>query len=172
MVVVELLQATKPSRRSVFTSPAATGVVTEASHTIAITVPSGTIVTALTPTITYTGTNISPASATEQNFSSPVTYTVTAADGSTQAYTVTVASSSSTITSFSFASPAATGVVTEASYTIAITVPSGTVVTALVPTITHTGASISPALGVAQNFTNPVRLIQLQRQMGRHRYIR
>ncbi|HNX76020.1 MAG TPA: hypothetical protein PLM07_05825, partial [Candidatus Rifleibacterium sp.] len=56
----------------------------------ALTVPFGTSVTALTPTITHTGASIAPASEVAQNFTSPVTYTVTAADNSTQAYTVTV----------------------------------------------------------------------------------
>ncbi|MCL1891490.1 MAG: hypothetical protein FWG00_05735, partial [Coriobacteriia bacterium] len=39
---------------------------------------------------------------------------------------------------------------------ITVTVPEGTNVTSLTPSITHTGASISPASGVAKDFTNPV----------------
>lgn len=73
-----------------FTTPAAVGVVTEATHSIVISVPSGTNVTALVPTITHTGASISPASGTPQNFTNPVVYTVTAQDSTTQAYTVTV----------------------------------------------------------------------------------
>jgi len=73
-----------------FTSPAATGVITEASHTIAITVPFGTVVTALVPTIIHTGSSISPATGVANNFTSPVTYTVTAADATKQPYTITV----------------------------------------------------------------------------------
>ncbi len=73
-----------------FTSPAATGVITEATHTIAITVPSGTAVTALMQIITQTGTSISPASGASQDFSLPATYTVTAEDGTTQSYQATV----------------------------------------------------------------------------------
>lgn len=73
-----------------FTSPAATGKITESTYKIAITVPYGTNVTALSPTITITGENVSPASGAAQNFTNPVTYTVTAKDGTTQAYTVTV----------------------------------------------------------------------------------
>jgi hypothetical protein len=42
------------------------------------------------------------------------------------------------ITAFSFASPAATGVVNETLRTIALAVPYGTNVSALVPTITTT----------------------------------
>jgi hypothetical protein len=142
-----------------FASPAATGTVNEASKTIAVTVPYGTNVTALAPTIVHSGASISPNSGVAQNFTNPVTYTVRAADNSTQSYTVTVtvaANPAKAITAFSFASPAATGTVNEASKTIAVTVPYGTNVTALAPTIVHTGASISPNSGVAQNFTTPV----------------
>lgn len=57
---------------------------------ITITVPSGTDVTALVPQITHNGAQVVPASGVAQNFSSPVTYTVTAEDGSTKSYVVTV----------------------------------------------------------------------------------
>jgi hypothetical protein len=73
-----------------FSSPAATGVINETLHTIALTVPSGTGVHALVPTITITGASVSPASGVARDFSDPVVYTVTAADATTQAYTVTV----------------------------------------------------------------------------------
>ena len=143
-----------------FTTPAATGVVTEASHTVAITVPYGTSLTVpLTPSITITGATVSPASGVPQYFSTPVVYTVTAADSSTQAYTVTVtvaSSSAKAVTAFNFTTPAATGVVTETSHTVAITVPYGTSVTALTPFITTTGATVSPPSGTSQDFTSPV----------------
>jgi hypothetical protein len=142
-----------------FASPAATGVVTEASHTVAITVPYGTNVTALAPTIAITGVGVSPASGVPQNFTSPVVYTVSAADTTLQNYTVTVTvlpNPAKAITAFNFATPVATGVVTEATHTISIIVPNGTNVTALAPTIAITGASVSPASGIAQNFTSPV----------------
>ncbi|MFZ2413641.1 MAG: hypothetical protein WAW16_05415, partial [Candidatus Cryosericum sp.] len=62
------------------------------------------------------------------------------------------------ITAFNFnaLTPAVIGVVNETLHTIALTVPFGTVVTALVPTITITGALVSPASGVAHDFTSPV----------------
>jgi hypothetical protein len=47
-------------------------------------------VTALVSTIVTTGASISPASGTARNFTTPVTYTVTAGDASTQSYTATV----------------------------------------------------------------------------------
>jgi uncharacterized repeat protein (TIGR02543 family) len=141
------------------TSPAAAGVINETLHTVTIDMPYGTVVTSLTPTITITGASISPASGEARDFSGPVTYTVTAADGTTQAYTVTVnvaANNAKAITGFSFASPAATGTITEGTKTIAVTAPYGTALTSLTPTITITGTSISPASGTAQNFTGPV----------------
>lgn len=64
--------------------------ISEANHTVKISMPGGTSLTSLTPTITHNGSSISPASGAAQNFSSPVTYTVTGADSTTQAYTVTV----------------------------------------------------------------------------------
>jgi hypothetical protein len=73
-----------------FAGPATTGIITESTHTIAITVPFGTAMTALVPTITHTGASISPASGVANNFTFPATYTVTAADASTQPYTITV----------------------------------------------------------------------------------
>ena len=61
------------------------------------------------------------------------------------------------ITAFNFdgLTPAVTGIVTS-DHTISIAVPPDTDVTNLVPTITIVGSSISPASGVAQDFTNPV----------------
>lgn len=71
-------------------SPAVIGVVNEGSKTVALTVPFGTNVTALVPTIAHTGASINPASGAANNFTTPQTYTVTAADASTQSYVATV----------------------------------------------------------------------------------
>ncbi|WP_291300852.1 cell wall-binding repeat-containing protein [Desulfosporosinus sp. BICA1-9] len=71
-------------------NPAVVGVINEASHTIAVAVPSGTAVSALATSIAITGASVSPNTGTVQDFTSPVTYTVTATDGSTQNYVVTV----------------------------------------------------------------------------------
>jgi formylglycine-generating enzyme required for sulfatase activity len=142
-----------------FTDQNATGDISETTHTIAITVPYGTDVTSLTPAITHTGTSISPASGETQNFKNSVTYTVTAADGSTQTYQVTVTPAlnpAKAIIDFNIISPVtATGVITEADHTITITVPWGTDLNSLTPTITHTGVSVSPASGEAHGFTSP-----------------
>jgi len=140
-------------------TPSATGTINESLKTIKITVPFGTDVSALVPTIAHSGAKVSPASDTAQNFSDSVDYTVTADDGSKAIYTVTVtvaANSAKAMTGFSFATLRATGTVNEADGTVGITVPYGTDVTALVPTIEHTGASVSPASGSAQSFAGSV----------------
>ena len=57
---------------------------------IALAVPAATDLTTLVPTIDFVGQAIAPASAHATDFSAPVTYVVTADDGSTASYTVTV----------------------------------------------------------------------------------
>lgn len=72
-----------------FISPAATGVI--AGPDITLNVPAGTDVTNLVPTISVSAfATVSPLSGVAQDFTNPVTYTVTAEDGSTNVYTVTV----------------------------------------------------------------------------------
>ncbi|WP_405266345.1 beta strand repeat-containing protein [Cellulophaga sp. Ld12] len=131
-------------------------VVNNPSSAFAITLPAGTDVTTLSPTIVHEGNSISPASGVPQDFTSPVSYTVTAADGTTQVYSVTVTapalSSTKAITEFTIGT--VNGTISGTN--INLNLPAGTDVTALSPSITHTGASINPALGVAQNFSSPV----------------
>jgi uncharacterized protein (TIGR02145 family) len=72
------------------TNPATVGVISQTAHSIAVTLPSGTDVTSLTPAITHTGSSISPEAGLAQDFTNPVRYTVAAADSSTLAYNVMV----------------------------------------------------------------------------------
>lgn len=156
-----------------FASPAAAGVIMEGAKTIAVTVPSGTAVTALVATFSASsgasvkvGAIAQVSGVTANNFTNPVTYTVTAADGSTVNYSVTVSgslSSAKAITAFSFVIPPATGTINEAAKTIAVTVPSGTAVTALVATFTvsagariQVGAIDQVSGTTANNFMSPV----------------
>ena len=113
-----------------FETPAA-GVIDEANKTIKVNVPFGTNVTALKPTLykSPASATVSPASLVACDFTSPVNYTVTAIDGTTQIYTVTVNISSETdkiITNFYINSPRAIGVIDEANKTISVVVPYGT----------------------------------------------
>lgn len=76
-----------------FTFPAANPAIntTIAANAITATVPYNQDVTQLTPTITISErASVQPASGIPQNFTNPVTYTVTAEDGSTKVYTVTI----------------------------------------------------------------------------------
>jgi hypothetical protein len=152
-------------------------------RSISATVPSGTNVSALVATFSTTGTGVSVAGApqvsgaTPDDFTSPVIYRVTAADGSTQDYAVTVIvapAGAKEITAYAFLSASNAGLVasvvaTISGTSIAATVPAGSNVTALIATFSTTGASVSvtpapravggtpQASGVtANNFTRPV----------------
>ena len=141
------------------------GVITGTN--IAVTVPFGTDVTSLIATFTTTGTSVKvgaisqTSTATVNNFSSPVTYTVTAGDGSTQNYTITVtvaANSAKAITAYSL--NGSVGVITGTN--IAVTVPFGTNTTALIATFTTTGVNVKVGVSTqtsgatANNFSSPV----------------
>src|SRR5664280_282449 len=145
------------------------GTINETAKTIAVTMPLGTDVTALVATFTTTGASVKVGSTvqisgtTAHNFTDPVIYTVTAADATTQDYMVfvTVAlSSAKAITAFSLAG--VVGTINETGKTMAVTMPFGTNVTALVATFTTTGASVKVGSTVqisgttANNFTSPI----------------
>lgn len=67
------------------------GAVNNTTNTITITMPRGTDVTKLTPTISTSGVkSLTPGSGETVNFTNSVTYTATMDDGSTKTYTVTV----------------------------------------------------------------------------------
>lgn len=142
-----------------FATPAVSGAINESAGTITVVVPNGTNVTALVPVIQGSGAQLVPASGVAKNFTSPVTYTVTAVDGTTKTYVVTVTNpsvSDKAITSFTLANPVSSGVINEVAHTVTLPIPLNTSVVSLIPTIVITGASVSPASGVARNFTNPV----------------
>ena len=72
-------------------NPVVSGVIDETNHSISLTVPYGTDVTTLIPIINISDkASVNPNNNVTQNFTNPVTYIVTAEDGSTQNYVVTV----------------------------------------------------------------------------------
>lgn len=82
--------------------PTVNGTITEASKSIAVTVPNGTTVTGLVATFTLSdgasakvGSVAQESGTTANDFTSPVVYIVTAEDGTTESYTVTVTVSAS-----------------------------------------------------------------------------
>jgi hypothetical protein len=66
------------------------GTIDDAAKTVTINVPYGTDVTNMETSVSHTGASINPGQYEMVDFTSPVTYTVTAADGTTAGYTVTV----------------------------------------------------------------------------------
>jgi hypothetical protein len=145
------------------------GTIDETANTIALTLPSGTSLTGLVATFTTTGasakvgTALQTSGTTANNFPVPVVYTVTAADGSTAIYTVTVTlatNAAKEITAYSLAG--VTGTINESSSKIAVILPNGTNLTALVATFTATGAGVKVGTALqrsgttANNFTQPV----------------
>ncbi|GHV80917.1 hypothetical protein AGMMS49944_27080 [Spirochaetia bacterium] len=136
------------------------GTINPSTRAISITVPYGTDRTRLLTTVSYKGASLNHESGEAVNFTNsvtdPVTYTVTAGDGSTQDYTVTVwqaANGAKIITGFTLAG--SEGTITGTN--IVVAVPSGIDLTALAPTtINYIGESISPDVGEAQDFSSPV----------------
>jgi hypothetical protein len=137
------------------------GVIT--GTTIKVTVPNGTPLTALVPTISINGDSVSPGDQVPNDFTNPATYTVTAKDNTTKQYTVTVVTASQTakdITRFTINGLEA--VITTTSPTtgvITINVPNTFDKTALSPVVEITGISVAPASGQTVDFTNPVNYV-------------
>jgi len=131
------------------------GAATISGTNINMTVPYGTNVTALAPTYMINGTSCAPLSGSSQNFSSPVQYTVKAADNSTQIYTVTV-----TVTPVStakdlltFGLPGLPAAIDPVAKTVTWYVPHGTNLATLAPAYTVSPfATGLPATGTAPNF--------------------
>jgi len=143
---------------------------------ITATLPFGTDVTNLVAAFTQDGSTVTvgatqqTSGTTANDFSSPVTYKVTAADGTTQNYTVTLTlapSNTNTITAFSFAAASNSALFIDVAATISgtnisATVPYGTQVTALIPTFSHNGSTVTVGVAsqtssvTANDFTNPV----------------
>jgi hypothetical protein len=142
-----------------FESPVAVGSVDQAAQTITVPVPNGTNLAALSPTVSYTGVSLDPASGRAVNFSSPVIYNVTARNGTVRPYTVRVIpkpASTKEITEFSLPGAGVLETVIgsipdpDGLIPISITVSGQSNVGALRPTITHTGVSITPPGGTPQ----------------------
>ncbi|HEV7331225.1 MAG TPA: PQQ-binding-like beta-propeller repeat protein [Flavisolibacter sp.] len=135
------------------------------TDSIQIILPSGSIPGSYVPTITFKGKSIDPKNQTAQNFANPVTYTVTAQDGSTKSYIVSIRaqlSSDKTITLFQFQASRNTGKLTAditgtiTADAVTLTVPTGTNLSSLTPTIATSGKTVSPASLLPQDFTNAV----------------
>ena len=138
------------------------GTVDEDNKMVRLDFPAGTDVTHLTPTIIISNyATIEPKSGVTQDFTNPVYYTVTAMSGATSQYMVEAivhdADNEKSILSFRFDALDEDGIIDEVARRISFVLPAETDVTQLVPTIeVSEGATVEPASGVAQDFTNPV----------------
>ena len=148
-----------------FTLPGQTGLtgIDPSLHTVDVHVPFGTDLTSLIPEIsTSEGATIDPVQGTVIDFTAPVLFTVTAEDGTTQQiWTVHVSesapSTAAEIIGFNFPDQLGDAVIDEGSHTVALVVPFGSDVTALVPTIEiSAGALVDPGSGVPADFSIPV----------------
>ena len=141
-----------------------TGTIDQNDKTIALTLPHGTDRSSLAPVIAVSPkASVSPASGVAQNFNAPVSYTVTAEDGSAAGYTATVSltepevpSGEKQILTFTI-SGAASCNINQSDMTITILMPYGSSLAALVPVITVSPkASVSPPSGEARDFSAPL----------------
>lgn len=151
-----------------------TAIGTISGTAIDVTVPYGTTTGAIVATFTNSefsvvtvGGVVQVSGTTPNNFASPVTYLVTAQDGTTATYTVTVTvtpiSSAKAITAFSLATTTGSAIGTISGTAISVTVPFGTTPSALVATFTSSEFSVVTVSAVVQvsgttanDFTSPV----------------
>jgi preprotein translocase subunit SecB len=147
------------------------GTINEPAKIIAVTVPNGTALTALVATYTSTGQGVKVGTTTQasgttaNDFTNPVAYVVTAANGTTATYSVVVTAAAifdNTISAFSFVEfPNAVGVINGATNTIAVTLPSGSNPAALTANFTTAaptvmvGTTIQTSNTTKNNFTTP-----------------
>jgi hypothetical protein len=138
------------------------GTIDEDTKIVRLDFTAGTDVSHLVPTITISNyATIEPESGVAQDFTNPVYYTVTAMNGTTAQYMVEAvvhdAENEKSILSFRFDELDKDGIIDEVARKIDFVLPAETDVTQLVPTIeVSEGATVEPASGVAQDFTNPV----------------
>ena len=144
-------------------SPAVQATIDETTKKITAVVPPTADVTKLIPSISVSlKAKVLPDSGKVQDFTNPVTYTVTAEDGTSVNYQVTVSRtkfSVKDITEFSFAdfSPAIVAKIDAATKTITATLPSTADLTKLKPTIKISDrATINPETGTVIDFSKAV----------------
>lgn len=151
------------------------GTVDNINHTVKLIVPDNVYLKYIVPSILISDrAKVSPGNLLSQDFTNPVTYMVIAEDGTFVNYTVTVIkysdsipagptlSSAKDIISFNFNSilPNVTGTINNVNYTVSLTVPYGTAINGLSPSIVVSDkATVSPPTIIPHNFATPVNFI-------------
>jgi len=159
--IKSILNTTGDTSIHTFSINGVQGTINAENSTISVILPSGSSLRALSPVITVAdGAIVTPNSGTAVDFAdsqgnlTKVTYTVTNKD-LYQKYTVSVDVARAKIISFKIGS--VQGDIDDVNKKVSLYLPVGTDLTALFPIVEYTsGATISPALGSAVNFTNPV----------------
>lgn len=148
-------------------------VINAETHTVALNVPYGTSLAALVATFSLTAGASAAVGATPQesgvtanDFTNPVVYAVTGADAVAQNWTVTVtvlANTANDVTAYGIATQVGDSIIDAVNHTVAVLVPNGTNVTALVATFTLSAnatakvGEVDQESGVTANdFTSPV----------------
>lgn len=158
VTVVIQQEATQAFTYFGFVSPAVSGYIDQLAHTIEVEVPSGTDVRSLVAVFESSGAVAvagvpQVSGVTANNFTQPVTYTVTGGDGRTQDYVVTVFAvqqSQASFISFGIALPPVSGYIDQAARTVEVEMPPGTDVRALVAVFQTEGAQSVIVGGVPQ----------------------
>ena len=136
------------------------GTIDEDAKIVRLDFEAGIDVSHMTPAIMIsTYATIEPESGVPQDFTNPVYYTVTALNGTTAQYMVeaVVHNADNEKSILSFTIDGVEGEINETAKTIQVVMPEDTDVTRLAPTIeVSEGATVNPASGEEQDFTNPV----------------
>lgn len=138
-------------------------IINDETHTINITVPFGTDLTNITPIFTISDLAASnPETGAAQNFTNPVSYTITAESGVTQIWVVTITpepgSTENDILTFQIEDGQVTpSIINAENHTVSLEIGPSLDITSLTPAITISQfATINPLNGVVRDFTNPV----------------
>ncbi len=143
-------------------------VINSETATVYLEVLNGTDLTTLVPSFTlsegataFIGSEEQVSGQSVVNFTTPVTYTIVAENGNEKLWVVTIAeaavSSQAEILGFTVPGQTSPSEINSTEATVNVLVAPGTDITNLIPTISISlGATISPASGVPQDFSQPV----------------
>ncbi|MDR2064387.1 MAG: DUF5018 domain-containing protein, partial [Prevotellaceae bacterium] len=149
-----------------FTIPGQVGntIIDADEAKVIVTMPYDTDITNLVPSITVSDyASILPSSGVAQDFTSAVTYTVTAQDGTIKIWNVSVIftspapSDANSIISFTLPGQTGNTLIDNSTRTVRVEMPVGLSLTDLIPSISVSpGATISPSANTMRDFSNPV----------------
>lgn len=147
-----------------FADPQSAGAIDQGNRTVSVMLPYGSARENLIAHFESSGAAVrvegtaQVSGVTANDFSSPLTYTVAAEDGSTKNYLVSVSvapSDSKAMTAFGILNPPAQGLIDEGAGTIQLTVPFGTDLQNLVALFSSTGTGVSVGGYFQESGTTP-----------------